>query len=600
VINWTELTLGETCELYQPKTISTKDMVADGEYPVFGANGIIGQYDKFNHEESQLLVTCRGATCGSVNISLPKSWITGNAMVVRPKQNNLSLGFLEYFFRGACDFSKVITGSAQPQITRQTFAPVKIKIPSLPEQRRIVAVLDEAFEGLAIATANIEKILKNARELFEEFLNSVLTQRNEDWIDGTLESIAGRVFTGPFGSLLHKSDYILGGTPLINPAHIIDGRIVPESHKTIDDVAVKRLSSYILKSGDIVIGRRGEIGRCAVITEAEAGWLCGTGSFFIRVNNNNSPDFLVHLLRSRHYRAKLEALSAGATMLNLSNSALSDLEICVPSLKGQMAALEQLDLLRNVIEKVEAVYVRKLAAIAELKQSLLQKAFAGELTKDFQPSVVASPATSKLSSLSTADLHAGVLAMAYDRHHRRDKHKTFGHVKAQKFLHLVESVGRIDLGRAPIKDAAGPNDFQHMLRAENWAKQSEFFEFAQRLSGNGYEFKKLVRFDDQLKQANASLEPFRADLNKVIDLIIDMNSEEAELFATVYAAWNNLIIDKASITDQAIVREARENWHSDKLKIPEQRFHNALNSIRTRNLEPDGTAKYVGGQQKLI
>jgi hypothetical protein len=190
--------------------------------------------------------------------------------------------------------------------------------------------------------------------------------------------------------------------------------------------------------------------------------------------------------------------------------------------------------------------------------------------------------------------------MAYDRHLKRDKHKTFGHVKAQKFLHLVESVGRIDLGRMPIKDAAGPNDFQHMLRTEDWARQNEFFDFAQRPSGNGYEFKKLARFDDQLKQTNAALEPFRAELNKVIDVIIDMNSEEAELFATVHAAWNNLIIDKVPITDETIVREARENWHKDKLKIPEQRFHDALNSIRTRKLEPDGTAKYVGGQTRLI
>ena len=79
---WKTETLGDACEIYQPKTISGKDMVQDGSYPVFGANGVIGRYDKFNHEEPQLLITCRGATCGSVNISAPRSWITGNAMVV--------------------------------------------------------------------------------------------------------------------------------------------------------------------------------------------------------------------------------------------------------------------------------------------------------------------------------------------------------------------------------------------------------------------------------------------------------------------------------------------------------------------------------------
>ena len=153
---WKEVTLGEVCEIYQPKTISAKEMVPDGPYPVFGANGIIGRYTEYNHEEPQLLVTCRGATCGSVNVSEPFSWITGNAMVIRPKVDDLSLRYVEYFFRGAVDLDGVITGAAQPQITRKSLAPVRIGYPPLEEQQRIVAVLDEAFEGLARARAHAD------------------------------------------------------------------------------------------------------------------------------------------------------------------------------------------------------------------------------------------------------------------------------------------------------------------------------------------------------------------------------------------------------------------------------------------------------------
>ena len=82
---WRKVTLGEMCEMYQPKTISKKMLQIDGKYPVYGANGVIGRYNEFNHENPQLLVTCRGATCGSVNISEPNSWINGNAMVIQPK-----------------------------------------------------------------------------------------------------------------------------------------------------------------------------------------------------------------------------------------------------------------------------------------------------------------------------------------------------------------------------------------------------------------------------------------------------------------------------------------------------------------------------------
>ena len=111
---WQTVKLGEVCEIYQPKTISKKEMLPDGEFVVFGANGIIGRYNKYNHEEPQLLVTCRGATCGSINVSEPYAWITGNAMVINPKVENLTKRFLEYYLRGGVDFSKVISGAAQP------------------------------------------------------------------------------------------------------------------------------------------------------------------------------------------------------------------------------------------------------------------------------------------------------------------------------------------------------------------------------------------------------------------------------------------------------------------------------------------------------
>jgi type I restriction enzyme S subunit len=207
---WQTSTLGDVCEIYQPKTISAKEMVDDGAYPVFGANGIIGNYDKFNHEESQLLITCRGATCGSVNISEPKSWITGNAMVVRPKDESLDVRFLEYLFRGGLDISQAITGAAQPQITRANLAPLGIAYPvSVEEQQRIVGILDTAFDGIAAAKANAEQNLQNARALFESHLQSVFTQRGEGWDEKTLKELG----TLTSSKRIFKSEYVKSGVP---------------------------------------------------------------------------------------------------------------------------------------------------------------------------------------------------------------------------------------------------------------------------------------------------------------------------------------------------------------------------------------------------
>jgi type I restriction enzyme S subunit len=170
---WVETTLGESCEMYQPKTIGIKDLVPNGPYPVFGANGVIGRYDKFNHEEPQLLVTCRGATCGSVNISEPKSWVTGNAMVVRPKDQTLDLHFLEFVFRGGFDISAAITGAAQPQITRTNLSPLLIRFPkSVAEQVKLA----EQFECLTEETTRLAAIYQQKLAALEALKRSLLHQ----------------------------------------------------------------------------------------------------------------------------------------------------------------------------------------------------------------------------------------------------------------------------------------------------------------------------------------------------------------------------------------------------------------------------------------
>ena len=156
---WIKTTLGETCKMYQPKTISTKEMVDNGPYPVFGANGIIGRYHQYNHKEPQLLITCRGVTCGSVNISHPCSWINGNAMVIQPSLEKVSLNYMEYLFRGGINLSKAITGSAQPQITRKSLEKISFSYPQLAEQKRIVAKLDAAFAEIDLSINEFNETL---------------------------------------------------------------------------------------------------------------------------------------------------------------------------------------------------------------------------------------------------------------------------------------------------------------------------------------------------------------------------------------------------------------------------------------------------------
>ena len=143
-------------------------MTDDGEYYVYGANGIIGKYTNFNHKQSEVLMTCRGATCGTINVSLPFSWINGNAMVIHPKNTDIfnSQKFLVYALK-SIDLSNVITGCAQPQITRQSLSPVKIPIPPLSEQERIVAELDLLSGIIEKQKKAINKSIEETQKLFD-------------------------------------------------------------------------------------------------------------------------------------------------------------------------------------------------------------------------------------------------------------------------------------------------------------------------------------------------------------------------------------------------------------------------------------------------
>lgn len=373
---WVVSTLGETCEMYQPKTITSNEMMPDGPYPVFGANGVIGRYDKFNHEEPQLLITCRGATCGSVNVSEPMSWITGNAMVVRPKSENLDLRFLEYLFRGGVDITPAITGAAQPQITRTNLNPIEIRYPlDFQEQHRIVTLLDEAFDGIATARANAEQNLHNARALFESHLQSVFTQRGDGWEDKTLEQISTTFGRGKSRHRPRNEPKLYGGNyPFIQTGDIRNaGHFITEYSQTYSELGLAQ--SKLWPKGTICITIAANI--------AETGILgfdaCFPDSVIGVVPNPDEAEvgFVEYLLQS--FKVRIQALGQGSAQANINIGTFENERFPFPSVAEQRNIVSKLDDLSEETQRLETIYQRKLAALDDLKKSLLHQAFSGNL-----------------------------------------------------------------------------------------------------------------------------------------------------------------------------------------------------------------------------
>jgi len=202
----------------------------------------------------------------------------------------------------------------------------------------------------------------------------------EGWGWVRLGKITENIQIGPFGTQLHKSDYIANGIPIINPAHIKDSKIIANKNLTIPENKYRELQNYVLRKGDIIMGRRGEMGRCALVTDRESGWLCGTGSLFIRPTPLVNSQYLNGVLSSREIKSFLEREASGSTMSNLNLKILYRVPIPLPPfIEEQTQIVQEIESRLSVCDKLEETIEESLKKAELLRQSILKKAFEGKL-----------------------------------------------------------------------------------------------------------------------------------------------------------------------------------------------------------------------------
>lgn len=286
--------------------------------------------------------------------------------------------------------NSLVSGTTnQVELSAGSVKALPIPCPPLEEQKRIVAKVDElmalcdrleaqqqkrseltiltrtaALDPLANAQSPHElkvawnRVQENLGMLFERpedvegVRNVILQLAVEGYITSTKDELSRwkkiklmdcvkDMFTGPFGSALHKKDYIDNGTPVLNPSHIVDGTILPNWSVTVDKKTLGRLSKYRVIENDIILGRRGEMGRCAVVKPGQSGWLCGTGSMIIRPNSIVFPEFLAAVIRSPSGKLQLGDNSVGMTMSNLNQKALKKLSFLLPPYEVQKEIIKR-------------------------------------------------------------------------------------------------------------------------------------------------------------------------------------------------------------------------------------------------------------------
>jgi type I restriction enzyme S subunit len=194
------------------------------------------------------------------------------------------------------------------------------------------------------------------------------------WEAARISQLLVELQTGPFGSSLHESDYERGGTPVINPASIKNGRLIPIESMAVGPATLKRLATFKLRTNDIVMARRGEMGRCGVVTDREAGWLCGTGSLILRLPDCLFPPFFVTLIGSPFVREYLGGSAVGATMQNLNQSILLNLIVGLPPLAEQRRIVAKVVELMALCDRLEKQLTSAQAEASGLLEAVLHHA----------------------------------------------------------------------------------------------------------------------------------------------------------------------------------------------------------------------------------
>jgi type I restriction enzyme S subunit len=300
--------------------------------------------------------------------------VSSHLATIVPDEKQAHPRFLLYFL-STIAAQELIQDHAYPSLNLPTIAGIVLHLPPLAEQQRIVGLLDEAFEGLATAKGNAEKNLQNARAIFESHLQSVFSQLGQGWVETRLEEVCGLQNGFAFKSRTFKPS----GSPILRISNIQDGRIDAANRIVFFDPNDYRenLDRYRVVKGDLLIAMSGATtGKLGFNTEDKVYYLNQRVGKF-EPTDRLDKRFLYHFLST-----KVEenlAISAGTAQPNLSTEQIKGFLLPLPSIGEQQRIVDGLETLSAEAQRLTRLYKRKLAALRELKKSLLHKAFNGEL-----------------------------------------------------------------------------------------------------------------------------------------------------------------------------------------------------------------------------
>lgn len=360
---------------------NVKDGYICDEQPCYYPEDTHEEIEKYMLKAGDMLVSLTGnvGRIGIMPANMLPAALNQRVSCIRLKDDSVNKKYLFYFFQRKSfvqDCIKASKGVAQLNLSTKFLEEYSVPVPSLPEQERIVARIEELFSELDKAV----ETLKTTKQQLAIYRQAVLKEAFDIQADTVeISSIVEDIRIGPFGTALHKEDYIDNGIPVINPQHIKNNSIIPSPKITVTQDKANQLSSYQLKANDIIMGRRGEMGRAAAITEKESGWICGTGSIRFRLKDEFDAEFYAKILSSPRVVHYLEEKATGTTMKNLNEEIVSHIPVPKITRQTQVSITNHLENALSVCDNIEKTIEQSLQQSEAMRQSILKQAFEGRL-----------------------------------------------------------------------------------------------------------------------------------------------------------------------------------------------------------------------------
>ena len=345
----------------------------DSQYPEIIKGSEIGS-SKITVEDGDVLV-CK------INPRINRVWVvkhhtdhpllaSSEWIVVR--NSKMDSNYLKWYFSSPTFRNLLVSqvagiGGSLTRAQPKQVAKYPVPIVDICEQRRIAAVLNKVSGLIAKRREQLDKLDELVKARFVEMFGDPVSNPY-NWEKVSLSELAD-IRIGPFGSLLHKEDFIEGGHPLVNPSHIIDGKIVIDEKLTVSHQKYVELEAYHLKAGDVVMGRRGEMGRCAVVSQEDL--LCGTGSLLIRPKGKVTADYIQKIISFPSFKKMIEDMAVGQTMPNLNVPIVSAFQIIKPPVQVQ----ENYYTFVTQVDKSKLTIRQSLDKLEVLKKALMQQYF---------------------------------------------------------------------------------------------------------------------------------------------------------------------------------------------------------------------------------